>query len=169
MSSYRLLWSAHKWVGIFLSLIIVMISISGFLLLQKKNIPWLQPPTQAGASGAPEDHITISELYHAVLAANHPDFQSIDDIDRIDFRPAKRVFKVRSQYHFAELQIDAVTGELLSSSMRRSDLLENIHDGSIFGTSAHDLILPICALGLLFLSISGLIIWLRPILKKAGR
>jgi uncharacterized iron-regulated membrane protein len=169
VSSYRLIRSAHKWVGIILSLVIIVISISGFLLLQKKNLSWLQPPTQTGAVGEPKDHITVSELYDAVLTLNYPDFQTLDDIDRIDFRPSKRIYKVRSNHNNSELQIDAITGEVLSSSVRRSDLLENIHDGSFFGDSAHGIILPISAAGLFFLSISGLIIWLQPILKKKRR
>ncbi len=163
---YRFARQTHKWTGIILSLFIVLSAVSGFLLLQKKNSTWLQPPTLQGVAGDIDDLITIPELFSIVLSENHSDFQSVSDIDRVDFRPQKHIFKVCSILNNSEVQVDAITGEILSQNIRRSDLIENIHDGSFFGETFYQILMPLVTAGLLWLVISGLIIWLRPIIKK---
>ena len=166
MKLYKLLWDTHKWVGIVLALVFMNMAVTGLLLLVKKQYDWIQPTMQKGAEGEIADYITIEQLFAAVLAAGHEDFPSVEDIDRVDFRPGKRVHKVISVHHNSELQIDAVTGQILSNKMRRSDLLEQIHDGSFFGTWTHDWLMPLAATGLFFLSASGLYLWLQPKFRK---
>ena len=166
MKLYKLLWDTHKWVGIVLSIVFFNLAVTGLLLLVKKKYDWIQPTTQKGAEGNVADFITIEALFDVVLSAGHEDFQSSADIDRVDFRPDKRVHKVQSVHHNSELQIDAVTGRILSDKMRRSDLLEQIHDGSFFGDWAHDWLMPLVAAGLFFLSASGLYLWLQPKIRK---
>ena len=92
----------------------------------------------------------------------------MDDIDRVDFRPGKRVFKVRSN-SFHEIQIDAVTGAVLQVAYRRSDWLETIHDGSFFAEWWHDWGMPVVSMGLLFLAFSGLWLWLEPKYRRRQR
>ena len=75
----------------------------------------------------------MKRVLDAVLDCNHPDFADIDAIDRVDFRPGKRVHKVRSKTRHAEIQIDAITGKVLNIATRPSDLLEQLHDGSVLG------------------------------------
>jgi uncharacterized iron-regulated membrane protein len=43
--------SWHKWLGIVLAALLLLIACTGILLIQKKNVAWLQPPTQKGAAG----------------------------------------------------------------------------------------------------------------------
>ncbi|MFH1842388.1 MAG: PepSY-associated TM helix domain-containing protein [bacterium] len=156
----------HKWTGVFLTVFLLNLAVTGFLLLQKKQYDWLQPDTQEGAAGGVEDFITSAELIEVVLQQGHPGFQTLADIDRIDFRPDKRIHKVRSRRSFAEIQVDAVTGQVLNVAERRSDLLENIHDGSFLAHWFHLWIMPLAALGLVFLCGSGLYLWLRPVLSR---
>jgi len=144
-------------------------AVTGLLLLVKKKYDWIQPATQKGAEGEIAEYITVEELFNVVLGAGHEDFQSTEDIDRVDFRPGNRVHKVLSVHHNSELQIDAVTGKILSDKMRRSDLLEQIHDGSFFGAWAHDWLMPLVAAGLFFLSASGLYLWLQPAIRKKAK
>lgn len=54
-----------------------------------------------------------------------------DDVDRLDVRPSKGVVKVRARSGW-EVQVDAKTGEVLQAAVRRSDLIESLHDGSFF-------------------------------------
>ncbi|MCP4707064.1 MAG: PepSY domain-containing protein [Planctomycetes bacterium] len=169
MKLYKLFWDTHKWVGIILSIVFLNLAVTGLLLLVKKKYDWIQPATQKGTEGNVADYITIEALFDAVLGAGHEDFQSPEDIDRIDFRPDKRIHKVISVHHNSELQIDAVTGQVLSNKTRRSDLLEQIHDGYFFGDWAHDWLMPLVALGLFFLSASGLYLWLQPKIRKKTR
>ena len=90
-------------------------------------------------------------------------------INRIDYRPRKGIAKVRFEDHFTELQINCYTGEIISVKTRTADLIEMIHDGSIvdyllnFKTTPLKLIYStIIGLGLLFISFSGFLLWLKP-------
>lgn len=166
---FKFFWTTHKWAGIILSIVFVSTAITGFMLLIKKKVDWIQPPTQKDEAGEIEDFISSQRLFEIVFEQNHQDFQSLDDIDRVDFRPGKRVFKVRSKHNLAEIQVGAVTGDVLSVSYRPSDLLENIHDGSFFGDWAHNWLMPATAIALLFMVFSGLWLWIHPILRKRRR
>ncbi len=57
------------------------------------------------------------------------------DIERIDVRPGHGAAKVQCKNHW-EVQIDLSTGDVLSSTYRRSDLIESLHDGSFFSDAA---------------------------------
>ncbi|MEM7165803.1 MAG: PepSY-associated TM helix domain-containing protein [Planctomycetota bacterium] len=163
---YRLFWDVHKWIGITLSLVLAMIAVTGLLLLVKKDFGALQPPTLRGAEGGSERFVSLQDLFAAVFAEGHPDFETLDDIDRVDFRPGKRIHKVRSRHNHREMQVDAVTGVVLVTDWRPSDLIESIHDGSFFGDFVHDYFMPLVAAGLLLLVATGLYLWLAPLLRK---
>ncbi|MBU0741195.1 PepSY domain-containing protein [bacterium] len=166
---YKFFRDAHKWTGIVLGVVILNIAATGFLLLIKKDHAWLQPPTQTGAAGGVEAFITTQDLFAAVFAQDHPGFRTLDDIDRVDFRPGKRVFKVRSGHGHGEIQVDAVTGAVLSVATRRSDLIEDLHDGSFYGEWAHGWLMPAASAALLLLLCSGLYIWLQPKSRQSRR
>jgi uncharacterized iron-regulated membrane protein len=151
----------HKWVGIVSALLLINVSVTGLLLLQKKKFAWLQPPTQTGAPGTEADFIAIQELLASVAQLDHPDFPDVAAIDRIDFRPNKRVFKVRSLHHNAEIQVDAINGRILSVATRRSDLIESLHDGSWFAPLMHGVLMPLAAVANFLLVITGVYLWLR--------
>jgi len=169
MKLFKFLWTTHKWTGIILGLVFLQFAVTGFLLLLKKEYAWIQPPTQAGVEGGTSDFITLQELFERVFARKHPDFKSLEDIDRVDFRPGKRVHKVRSKHNYSEIQVCAVSGEVLSNDYRTSDLVEQIHDGQFYARWLHDYFMPLVAVGLAFLVFSGLYMWLFPILRKKMR
>ena len=169
MKTFKFFWNAHKWTGITLAAIFACTACTGFLLIIKKRVDWIQPPTVKGAAGSHAEFITMQQLFESVLAHDHDDFTSLEDIDRIDFRPRDRSFKVISLHNYSELQIDAVTGDVLSVAWRPSDLLEDIHDGSYVGEWFHTWIMPVVACGLLFLVCSGLWLWIEPIVRKRRR
>lgn len=54
-----------------------------------------------------------------------------DDVDRLDVRPGRGMVKVRCRNRW-EVQVDTENGEILQVAYRRSDLIEIIHDGSLF-------------------------------------
>lgn len=173
MTSFKFFWTTHKWTGIIVAIVLLNMALSGFLLLMKKKFDWIQPPTmtgQKGETGTYRDFISTEHLFDLVLAQDHPDFQSLEDIDRVDFRPGRRVFKVRSEHHLAEMQIDAVSGEVLHQHMkRRSDFLESLHDGSFYGEWAHEWLMPATSICLVFLICSGLYLWIEPTIRKRRR
>ncbi|MCP3904842.1 MAG: PepSY domain-containing protein [Planctomycetes bacterium] len=168
MRSFKLFWTAHKWTGFALSAILVCTATTGLLLLLKKQFDWIQPPTRQGAPGEVADFITIDDALAAAFASGNESFRSFDDIDRIDVRPAKRVYKIRSRHH-AEIQVCAVSGQVLAVETRRSDLIEQIHDGSFVAGWFHDWVMPVFSGGMLFLVGSGLWLWIEPKVRRHRR
>ncbi len=115
MPTFKFFWNAHRWTGIVVAAVVVTSSVTGFMLLLKKRVDWIQPPTLQGAAGGAEDFITVQSLLDVVFAQDNPEFSVPADIDRIDLHPSDRVFKVISKHHYAELQVCAVTGRVMSS------------------------------------------------------
>jgi uncharacterized iron-regulated membrane protein len=166
MRTFKFFWNAHKWTGLTLAIIFACTACTGFLLIIKKRATWIQPPTVTGAPGSPEQFISTQQLFAAVLAHEHPDFISIDDVDRVDFRPGDRTFKVISRHNYSEVQVCAISGEVLSIAWRPSDLIEDLHDGSYLGGWFHEWVMPVVACGLLFLVCSGLWLWIEPFVRR---
>ncbi len=169
MRSFKPFWNAHKWTGLCVALLLVTTSVTGFGLLLKKRVGWIQPPTFVGAAGGVDDFISNQRLFEVVFGLDHPDFTTLDDIDRVDFRPGERVFKVRSRHNYAEIQVCAVTGDVLNLAWRPSDLLESIHDGSFWAGWFHDWVMPVYSGALLFMVGSGLWLWIEPKLYRRRR
>ena len=169
MRSFKLFWNVHKWTGVTLALVLATTATTGFLLLLKKRVDWIQPPTRQGAAGTIDDLISMKELFTVVLAQDHPDFRNAQDIERIDLRPGDRTFKVRSHRHYTEIQVCAITGEVLSVAWRPSDLFEAIHDGSYIAGWWHDWIMPVAPVALLVMIGSGLWLWMEPMFRRQRR
>lgn len=131
--------------------------LSGVLLLLKKDIAWIQPPSQRGvAEGMPLD----IEAVLAIASAHKPlEVQTWDDVNRLDIRPGRGLVKLRANNGW-ELQIDWATGEPLLLAYRRSDIIEALHDGSFFHEwMKYGVFLP-ASLVLLLLWVSGVYLWL---------
>ena len=169
MRVFRTIWSLHRWLGLAAGIILMMISVTGFLLLIKKDYGWIQPPTMACAEGGVADLQPLPKVYEAVFALDLPEFRTEDDIARIDFRPKKRLHKVLSKHANMEVQVCAITLKTSTPRSRRSDWIESLHDGSFFGDFAHDRVMPLIACLLMFLSGSGYVMWAVPKWKKWRR
>ncbi|MBN1361295.1 MAG: PepSY domain-containing protein [Sedimentisphaerales bacterium] len=169
MRPYQFCFELHKWLGIALSVVLINVSVTGVLLLVKKQHAWIQPPTRTGHEGAPAEFVSMQVVLEAVRDCNHPDFRGVESIDRVDFRPDKRVYKVTSKTNYAEIQVDAITADVLSASVRRSDWLEQLHDGSLLGAWMHGAVMPAVAVGNVVLTLSGLYLWLgRKVRRRKG-
>ncbi len=166
MKHYRFNRTIHKWFGVIFAVVLLNISITGLLLLEKKNFDWIQPATQKGSEGGVGQFITNQQLFEAVLSQKHKDFPSMEDVDRVDFRPGKRVFKVRSKHNYSEIQVDAITGEILGIAARNSDKIEALHDGSMFGGFVYRYLMPAVAVITIILTVTGLYLWLAPVIKR---
>ncbi|MFK7818230.1 MAG: PepSY domain-containing protein, partial [Planctomycetaceae bacterium] len=90
---------------------------------------------------------------------------SWEDIDRIDVRPSKGIAKIQCANRW-ELQVDLSSGELLSSTYRRSDFIESLHDGSFFSDEAKLWVFFPNGLVLLGLWFSGAWLWYIPFAAK---
>lgn len=156
--------------AIFTFIFFALISISGVLLGLKKNTGLLVS-TQKGVSLKLDTWLPIHSLAKRA-AAIFRDSISRDmsaDIDRIDIRPDKGVAKFLFKKGYWGVQIDGTSDALLSIEKRRSDFIEDIHDGSIlddlFGTSDEQIkysYTTFMGLCLLLLVASGFWLWYGP-------
>ena len=165
MRLFRFFWTAHKWTGVVLAAVFLNVAATGFLLLMKQRFDWVQPPTLRGADGALSDVIPMERVLAVAFARGLEGLSKPDDVDRVDFRLDRRVFKVVSK-GYDEVQVDAITGAVLSEDWRPSDLLEDLHDASYFAEAAHFWLMPVAAVGLAFLAGSGLYIVIAPIVRR---
>ena len=122
----------HRWGSILALAPMMIIIISGIILLLKKDVAYIQPPTRRG-SGT-ELAIGFEHILESAKTVEQAKIASWDDVDRLDVRPGKGVVKVRGKNGW-EVQIDTQSGEVLQTAIRRSDLIESIHDGTYFHDS----------------------------------
>jgi len=165
----RLVRKIHRWTGASLFVLFLFISITGLLLGWKKDSKgYLLPNTQKGSSAVATDWLPLAQLQdRAVFCIDSLNNQLAPSVDRMDVRPGKGIVKFTFKEHYHELQLDLSTGALLSFGKRRSDLLEQIHDGSIIdrqlGWSFFKLLYTtISGLALLTFTVTGFWLWYGP-------
>lgn len=157
----------HYWVTPAIAFPFLVVIISGLLLQVKKEITWIQPATaQVSQIGDPQvswDQILTSLKAHPELKVD-----SWQDIKRLDVRPSKGLAKIHLKPDL-EVQVTLHDGQILQIAQRRSDLIESLHDGSWFADWAKlGLFLPSGIL-VLFLWVSGVILFVLPIYLKRRR
>ena|SRR5690554_230977 len=162
----------HRTTGAFLFVFFLFISITGLLLGWKKHSGGLiLPKSYKGTSTDLKDWLPLDSLHLNACKILH-DSVSADlslELERIDVRKDKGMVKFVFIDHFWGIQLDGATGELLHIERRRSDFIENIHDGSIldyyFGTTGEQIKLvytSIMGLALLTFTITGFWLWYGP-------
>jgi hypothetical protein len=162
----------HRTTGIFLFVFFIIVSLSGILLGWKKHSgEIIIPKTYIGTSNDLKKWLSLDELH---IKADNILSDSVStelplELDRIDIRKDKGTVKFIYANDLWEIQLDAATGKLLNIGKRNSDLIENIHDGSIldsyFGTSNGQIKLiytTIMGTALLLFSLTGFWIWYGP-------
>jgi uncharacterized iron-regulated membrane protein len=156
----------HRWGSVVVALPFLVVITTGLLLQLKKQLPWVQPPEQRTASTVP----TISMDKLLEVARSVPEAQVTDwsHIDRLDVRPGKGIVKIAAKNHW-ELQVDLASGALLQSAYRRSDLIEQLHDGSWFHDAAKLWIFLPSAVIVLGLWVTGIYLFLLPFWARANK
>lgn len=157
--------SIHKWIGVPLIVFFLLIGVTSILLAWKKKAELLPPTLETKVEGGtwilPSKMVKIGEEEMRKLGKD-------PEVDRIDIRPDKGTAKVTFKSHFAEVQVDGFSGEVLSVGTRHSDWIEKVHDGSIIdfyttgGESAKLTYSTLVSIGLIFLAISGFYLWYYP-------
>jgi uncharacterized iron-regulated membrane protein len=166
MRTQRLFRRLHYWGAAAAGIPIIVIICSGVLLQLKKQLSWVQPTEVRGSKGAPT--VSFDQLLALAQAVPDAGVRTWDDIVRIEGRPQKGLIKLVSANDH-EIQIDLVTGAVLHSAHRRSDLIESIHDGSFFHDNAKLWLFLPAALVLLGLWCTGLYLFLLPFLSRRRR
>ena len=156
----------HRWGSILCAVPFLLVILTGLLLQVKKDWVWIQPPTQRGRGETPA--ISLDALL--VAARDHPETEVRDwaDIERIDMQPSKGVAKVQARNRW-EVQVDLQTGEVLQVAYRRSDVIEQLHDGSWFHERAKLYLFLPAAVVVLGLWLSGIYLFFLPGWVRRGK
>jgi uncharacterized iron-regulated membrane protein len=154
----------HYWGAFIILLPVLIISITCIFLQLKKEIYWIQPPTVSG--DLPNNpSISFEEILEAAKTVKETNIESWNDIDRLDVRIDKGIVKVRTKNRW-EVQIDTYSGEVVQVAYRRSDIIEELHDGSWFHENVKLLIFLPSGIILFLLWITGFYMVLIPYLSK---
>jgi uncharacterized iron-regulated membrane protein len=153
----------HYWASGIVALPLLIIICTGAVLQLKKHWSWVQPPEQRGTGSAPV--LELSHILEAVKKEPRLGVTGWDDVNRLDVRPGRGIVKVWLKSNW-EAQIDLGTGEIKQIWFRRSDWIESIHDGSIFGDGVKLWIFFPTALTLLLLWLGGVWMFVYPFLAR---
>ena len=138
---------------------------AGLLLMVKKEINWIQPPSQKGIDRQMVPMASVQDLFDAALTVDIANFTRWEELQRADLKPGKGIIKFVSKSNW-EVQVDTHTAEVLSIARRRSDVIESIHDGSFFADWVKLWVFLPAGVGLLVLWISGVYLFALTEYKK---
>jgi uncharacterized iron-regulated membrane protein len=167
----RIFRKIHRSMGAVLFVFFFIVSITGLLLGWKKNSGgYLLPDSVQGTSKNLNEWLSIDSL-HNIATTYFVDSVApgaSTKLERIDIRNEKGMVKFVFEHDFLGLQLDGVTGKILLVEKRRSDFVENIHDGSIidkhFGTGNIIKLIYTSVMGiaLLLFTVTGFWLWYGP-------
>lgn len=167
LRSYR---KIHRYSASFLFTFFIIIAISGSLLGWKKySNGLLLPETQIGSTSDLKKWLALDSLQTIALKVYQETNSEPGIINRMDIRPEKGIIKFSFENSYLGLQIDGANGEILSTETRRSDFIEQIHDGSIVDKAIgwpngyfKLFYTALMGLGLLLFTITGYWLWAGP-------
>jgi hypothetical protein len=168
----RIFRKIHRTTGALLFIFFFAVSITALLLGWKKNSGGLiLPKTSIGSTTDLNKWLTIDSLHKIAIKILH---DSIDknlspELDRIDIRNNKGVVKFVFVDDYWEIQLDGANGKALQILKRRSDLIEDLHDGSFldyyFKTDGEPFKLfytSLMGLALFTFTVTGFWLWYGP-------
>lgn len=155
----RWMFNGHLWLGILVSGVVLVLSISGILLNHKRALG-LMPDVSNQPSGEFADALPMAELVRLAGAAAPQ--AAAAGVDRLDVRPRSGLMKVRFRDDVVtEVTVDINSGSVLHVGLRNDVFLEKLHSGEIFGDK-WILLSDFAAVVLVVLIISGYWLWLFP-------
>jgi len=143
----------HRIVSLIIALPFAIVLVTGLLLQIRQDVEAIQPKTVQMKEINGKPLLSFEEIQ---IASGVP----FKDLDQIIFRPQKFHLSLRLK-DGRELQIHPQTGEILKSAPRLTGILIDIHQGSFFTQWGQYFIFLPAGIGVLFLLISGLIIYPR--------
>lgn len=152
----------HYYTGLTIAILLLISATTGILLGWKKDIDVLQPPTVKGNARHLSEWITLSELEHIADEAIKKTLRGRFELDRMDVRPSHGVVKITYTPGYWQVQVDGATGKVLSIEKRYSDLIEQIHDGSIINDGFKLVSMNFLGISVVIMIISGLWLWYAP-------
>jgi uncharacterized iron-regulated membrane protein len=140
---------SHRWVAILITLPLALIVITGLVLQVRNQFEFIQPAAVQSEMREGTPLLTFEQILSSVERK---------DLDQIIYRPGKKNLAVRYK-DGTELQLHPQTGELQKKAIRRTNILIELHQGSLFGPAFQYGVHVMTGLGLFFLIISGIVIF----------
>lgn len=165
MKTHVLLRQLHHWGSFAIALPLIVMIGAGLLLMLKKEIDWIQPPSHKGMERQAVPTQSLEALFAAAKTVKQAGFTSWAELERLDFKPGKGMVKFVSSTRW-EVQIDTHTAEILHIAYRRSDLIESLHDGSFFADWVKLYVFLPSGIILFGLWLTGLYLFFLPHYKK---
>ncbi|GHD75701.1 PepSY domain-containing protein [Vogesella fluminis] len=161
-------------MSVFLGLVILVTTLSGLFITFKKDLEYLQPASRKGEKGEISQFLPPEQIANIVLALKLPEAKSLDDINRIELRPGKRMWKVRLEQtsEFSsprELQIDAINGKVLNDGLRGDQLWMDVHSFMVFGKVTSYTAMILAGITLFWLILTGYYLFFYPYWAKASK
>lgn len=155
----------HFYLAIIVALPWLLVSISGLMLQVRYEVPWIMPERIQTTAKVPV--IEFTEIFEKVKKIKGIEASGWKDIWRVYVYPKDGNISVRMK-NLWEVQFNAETGDLLDLSIRRTDFIEDVHEGKWLKANFW-LFLPIHVLSI-FLWLIGVYLWFKsswPRRKKA--
>ncbi len=137
----------HRKLSLYTFIPLGIILVTGIILQLRNQFEWIQPTlveTKADQSPLIAPDVLIQKLN-----------LNEKEIEQIIYKPSKNNASLRLKSG-EEIQLNAQTGEVLKRAMRRTNLLIDIHQGSILGPIGQYGIYLLTALGMIILYITGI-------------
>lgn len=135
----------HYWLGWIVIIPWACVIFSGLLLQVRYEIPWVMPVLQQGQGTTPQ--IEFAQVLETAQRLPEYGVQDWKDVWRVYVYPNQGVTTIRAKNR-QEFQIDSSSGDILQVATRRTDWLEDIHEGKWHGLNLW-LFLPVHILSLL--------------------
>jgi uncharacterized iron-regulated membrane protein len=147
---------SHRIVALSITIPLLFIALSGVVLQLRNQFEWIQPETISQKLDPLQSYISIEAATRGI---------SIENVEQIILRPAKGNLSIRLKDGL-EIQMHPQTGAILKKSMRRTNLLIDLHQGSWLGNIGQYGIHFITGILLFFLIISGIMIYPFPRIRR---
>lgn len=147
--------SVHRTVGALVLLPTLVTICTGIVLMLRQDFDWIQPRAQmASRVGLPQ--ISLSTALEKATSSYREalSLAELPEISSLEVRPKKGTVSVRFDGGY-EVQIDGATGAVLSSKMRRTSWLIELHQGSWFHPTVMKGVFLPSGILLLFLWMTG--------------
>lgn len=158
----------HHWGSLLIMMQMGLMIGAGLFLMLKKEVAWIQPPTEKGIARDAVPVLDLDELFAIASAVPELDVSDWRTLSRVDVKPGKGVVKFVAENNW-EAQIDTQTGAVLQVAFRRSDIIESLHDGSFFADWVKLYVFFPSGLVLFVLWLTGIYLFFLPHWKRWRR
>ncbi len=141
----------HRIVSLIVVLPFALVLITGIILQLRQQFEVLQPKAVKMERIEGKTLLSLDEMVQ--MSGEKP-----ENIEQVVWRPGKFHLAMRLS-DGREIQMHPQTGEILKNAKRYTNILIDLHQGSFFTQWGQYLIFFPAALGLLFLTISGMVIY----------